>query len=187
MSTTADLEIEIKISYPRGADAAGELIESRGYRVSKPRVFESNTLFDRESGELRNSDRLFRLRRVEKTALVTYKGPSLGGPHKSREEIEFDVSDADRFTRVLERLGYLPTFRYEKYRTTFARTGEPGEITIDETPMGIFLELEGEAGWIDRTAADFGFSTGDYITASYAVLYRQYRSNHPGAPADMTF
>ncbi len=187
MSSTADLEIEVKIPYADGAEAARRLIESRGLVVKEPRIFEANTVFDRESGELREAGQLLRLRRVGNLARVTYKGPARAGRHKSREEIEFDVSNPDRFAQVLERLGYSPGLRYEKFRTTFAVAGEPGEVTLDETPIGVFLELEGDPEWIDRTAARLGFSDADYVTASYAVLYAQYRAKHPGAPENMMF
>ena len=97
---------------------------------------------------LRNADQLLRLRRSGARSTVTYKGPAKRERYKSREEIEFDVSDASAFELVLDRLGYTPGFRYEKYRTKFAAP-EPGIITIDETPIGVFLELEGPVG-MDR-------------------------------------
>ncbi|HTS75313.1 MAG TPA: class IV adenylate cyclase [Bryobacteraceae bacterium] len=187
MSSPSDLEIEVKIPYADGAEAARRLIESRGLVVKAPRSFEANTLFDRESRELRHAGQLLRLRRVGNLSRVTYKGPALGGRYKSREEIEFDVSNPDRFAQVLERLGYSPGLRYEKFRTTFAVPGEPGEVTLDETPIGVFLELEGDPEWIDRTAARLGFSAAEYVTRSYAVLYEQYRAKHPDAPENMIF
>ncbi len=119
--------------------------------------------------------------------MITYKGPTRPGPHKSREEIEFDVSDAAALTKVLDRLGYTPSFRYEKYRTKFAAPGEPGIVSIDETPIGVYLELEGPPEWIDASAARLGFSASEYLTSSYAFLYAEYRRSSPGAPCDMTF
>jgi adenylate cyclase class 2 len=110
-----------------------------------------------------------------------------GGRYKSREEIEFDVSDAEAFLHTLERLGYTGRFRYEKQRAKFARPDEPGIVTIDETPIGVFMELEGPADWIDQTAAGLGFSPADYMTASYASLYGEYRKSKPDAPENMTF
>jgi adenylate cyclase class 2 len=123
---------------------------------------------------------------------VTYKGPATRERHKSREEIEFDVSDPSAFELVLDRLGYSPRFRYEKYRTKFASPGgagiiTAGIITIDETPIGIFIELEGPADWIDRTAAHLGLAQSAYLTASYAALYREYLLSHQGAPQNMVF
>jgi len=181
------VEIEVKLPYPGPPQAVQLMIEQLGYALRAPRVLESDQLFDRPDGELRRSDRILRLRRSGERVTVTYKGPSQRERHKAREEIEFDVSDPDAFALVLDRLGYAPGFHYEKYRTEFAAPGESGWITIDETPIGVFLELEGPPEWIDRTARRLGFSAADYSTESYASLYRAYRLAHPGAEENMTF
>lgn len=181
------IETEVKIRFEGSPDDARELIESRGYPVLEPRTLESDRIFDRGPSELRAADQLLRLRRSGSHATVTYKGPATRERYKSREEIEFDVSDPDAFELVLNRLGYTPRFRYEKFRTKFAVAGEHGLVTIDETPIGIFLELEGDSGWIDRTAARLGFDPSEYCTLSYAALYREYLHSHPSAPFDMVF
>jgi len=46
-------------------------------------------------------------------------------------------------------------------------------IELDETPIGVFLELEGPATAIDRAAKALGFEKRDYILANYMVLYRR--------------
>jgi adenylate cyclase class 2 len=185
------IETEVKIRFAPGAAAARDLIESHGYVVIEPRTLEIDRIFDRSPdrsvSELKSADQLLRLRRAGSLATVTYKGPADRQRYKSREEIEFDVSDPDAFELVLARLGYTPRFRYEKFRTKFAAPPEPGLITIDETPIGVFLELEGEAAWIDRTAARLGFSAAEYCTVSYASLYREYLLSHEGSPPDMVF
>ena len=181
------VETEVKIVYPGSPEAARLAIERAGYIEAEPRILESDQLFDQPDGTLKRSDQLIRLRRSGSKATVTYKGPSQRERYKSREEIEFDVSDPEAFTLVLDRLGYLPGFRYEKYRTKFKAFSEPGLITIDEAPIGVFLELEGPPAWIDQSAQQLGFSAADYSTASYASLYREYRRIHPGAGENMTF
>jgi adenylate cyclase class 2 len=183
------IETEVKIRFDRGSPHdARELIERHGYTVLEARTLESDQVFDRASSELRGADQLLRLRRSGARSTVTYKGPATRERHKSREEIEFDVSDASAFELVLDRLGYTPRFRYEKYRTKFAvQSPQTGIITIDETPIGVFLELEGPADWIDRTAAQLGFPPSEYCTASYAALYREYQRIHPDAPPNMVF
>jgi adenylate cyclase class 2 len=178
------VETEVKIPVPGGAREARELIERCGYTVSAPRILESDQLFDRGI-EMRAQDHLLRLRRSGSRATVTYKGPATRERYKSREEIEFDVTDASAFEQVLNRIGYTPGFRYEKYRTKFA--APPGLITIDETPIGVYLELEGPADWIDSTAERLGFAPSTYSTASYAALYRDYIRSHEDAPANMVF
>jgi adenylate cyclase class 2 len=187
-------EIEIKLAYSGTPESARAMLEQHGYTLTEPRTLEADQVFDR-ARELRDSDQLLRLRQTRRQtreqtqdrALVTYKGPGAKGIHKSREEIEFDVSDPEAFALVLERLGYYPSFRYEKYRTKFASAGEPGFITIDETPIGVFLELEGAPEWIDQTAARLGYPPATYLTCSYASLYREFRLAHPGESENMTF
>ena len=185
-------ETEVKLRWNGTPQEARALIERYGYAVSVPRTLESDQLFDLPSATLRQSDRILRLRKTispdgTTRAMVTYKGPATRDGYKSREEIEFDVSDPDTFTLVLHRLGYQPSFRYEKYRTQFRTAGEPGLITIDETPIGIYLEIEGPRDWIDSTAARVGLPKAQFLTASYGRLYREFREQHPEVPADMTF
>ena len=184
-------ETEIKLAWNCTPDEAAALLEAQGYRAATPRVLERDQLFDGATGDLQRADQVLRLRRVGSAegtrAFVTFKGPAARTPYKSREEIEFLVSDADALCSVLARLGYHPGFRYEKFRTEFRAPGEPGLATLDETPMGVFLELEGPAYWIDATAARLGFARAAYLTASYPRLYREYRARNSGAPEHMVF
>jgi adenylate cyclase, class 2 len=185
-------ETEIKLQWDGTAVEAQALIETKGYVISEPRTLEDDQLFDLHSGGLRQSDQILRLRRTFSPergphAMVTYKGPAKREVYKSREEIEFDVSDPDAFTLVLDRLGYYPGFRYEKYRTKFTAPGEPGIVTLDETPIGVYLELEGPQYWIDSTASRLGFPVTRFLNISYAALYRKHREQHPDAPANMAF
>ncbi|MEO8098764.1 MAG: class IV adenylate cyclase [Acidobacteriota bacterium] len=182
------IETEIKLRLGPDIQPVLERIASLGYQPSGPRQLESDQLYDLANGELRADGKVLRIRTRGERSTLTYKGPAARQPHKSREEIELDVSDGVAFTLVLAALGYQPTFRYEKYRTTFAKPDEPGIILLDETPMGTFLELEGPAGWIDKTALGLGFGPRDYVTESYASLYRAFRESDPQVvPFDMTF
>ncbi len=86
---------------------------------------------------------------------------------------------------ILSALGFSPSFRYEKYRAEWS-DGE-GEVVIDRTPIGDLAEIEGEPHWIDRIAQALGVSEADYITASYAELFFQWKER-TGSPArNMTF
>lgn len=179
-------EVEIKLAVESGAGARS-LLERRGFRVTGPRAFEANIVFDTPGAELRKSGRLLRLREIRGRFILTYKGPSLQGPHKSREELETEVADAAQFQALLERLGYEAMFRYEKYRTELAREGEAGQAVVDETPIGVFIELEGPGEWIDKTAQDLGFTADTYIVESYGTLYRKHCEARGETPAHMVF
>lgn len=186
------IETEIKLPMKRGAGPARLLIETHGYREILPRTLQVDQVFDFPDRALRQSGRLLRVRSENvpagnKSAIFTYKGPTLsGGLHKSREEMETSAGDARTLELILARLGLVPSFRYEKYRTTYRASDEPGVVALDETPIGVFLELEGPAPWIDATALRLGFTTGEYVVASYAALYRDFLTNHEGSP-DMLF
>jgi adenylate cyclase class 2 len=183
---TGPIETEVKISFRAGAAEALRLLQERGYQVFSPRTLESDRVFDRPDLELRRSGRLLRLRSAAGQWTLTYKGPTLDNRYKSREEIETSASSGEALVQILEKLGYAPSWRYEKYRTGLRAMGESGTVFVDETPIGVFLELEGQEDWIDRTSLRLGFAPTDYITASYAALYREYLQTHD-VPPDMIF
>jgi adenylate cyclase class 2 len=136
---------------------------------------------------LRKRGVLLRVRGAGKTVTCTFKGPEIPGRLKRREETEFGVSELGTCLAVFEALGYREAFRYEKYRTEFSRNGERGIATLDETPIGVYVELEGPARWIDRSAKALGFSRDAYVTASYGQLYFAWCKASGVKPAGMTF
>ena len=179
-------ETEVKLRAPEGAAEAKARIEALGAHLKTPRELESDTLYDTSSLSLRQGDQILRVRMRGDRCTLTYKGPAERSTYKSREELESDIEEAAEFLKILAALGYTPVFRYEKYRTTY--TDGSGLITLDETPIGAFLELEGEGSWIDEVAAKLGHSPEEYVTDSYARLYRQYCQTHPELdPAAMVF
>jgi adenylate cyclase class 2 len=184
---TGPVETEIKIPVKDGAEAARLLIEAHGYAAVGPRALQVDQVFDTPDGALKQSRRLLRVRSENEASILTYKGPpDATSPHKSREELETSAENGSTLKQILDRLGFVPSFRYEKYRTTFRAQDEPGLVALDETPIGVYLELEGPGYWIDRTALRLGFTPRDYVTASYAALYRAFAASH-GGPPDMLF
>ena len=60
-------------------------------------------------------------------------------------------------------------------------------VAIDETPVGIFIEIEGsDQGIADMTAA-LGRTADDYIVDSYRALFLQYREKLGLEGSDMVF
>jgi adenylate cyclase class 2 len=193
------IEIEVKIAVTSAARVRKILRDTR-FSVVSPRVFEQNLVLDNARGSVKSSGLLLRVRTSGKrnaaqTALCTFKGPATDTRthHKQRVEREFTASNADECLAVFAGIGFHPAFRYEKYRTVFARRARRGEkskqglVTLDETPIGVFMELEGPALWIDRTAKDLGFSRDDYITMSYARLWDRWREAHAIPAGNMVF
>lgn len=179
-------ETEIKLAM-EDIRAARKMLREAGFRVSRRRVFEANTVFDTPGLSLRKTRRLLRVREAGGVATLTYKGPPIPSRHKLREEIETEMTSGLAMADILQRLGYRPVWRYEKYRTEYRQERGAGMATLDETPIGVFLELEGSSRWIDRTARGMGFTHDRYILASYARLYLDSVKKRGGKSGDMVF
>ena len=179
-----------------------------GARVVKPRVHERNIIFDTPQSTLAKKEQLLRIRtevpavqrrKGESHSVVTFKRPIVasgsgrkGERHKVREEIELEISDGKELAGIFEGLGMRTSFQYEKFRTTFRlppsrRWAKELLLELDETPIGIVLELEGPAGAIDRAARALGFEKRDYVVANYMDLYREYCKSRGEEPRDMLF
>jgi predicted adenylyl cyclase CyaB len=180
------LETEIKLRLVDAAVFRSLLIE-HGWKPD-PQVFERNTVFDTQTGELLNSGRLLRIRQINDRAIVTVKLPAVyNGPHKVREEHQFETNDVEQARQVFLGLGYEQSWIYEKRRTTFRKDGEQGIIEVDETPIGDYTEMEGEAAWIDQTAAALGFSKADYLVDTYRTLFEAWLERTGSDVIHMTF
>lgn len=186
-------EIEIKLRLESAGDGRAKLAAA-GFLEISPRLLERNTLYDDDRQTLRQRGELVRVRRSGEQVLLTYKrrggevaGSVAGSLHKHRPEMETVVGEEAPLVAVLQAAGLRPVLRYEKYRTVFARTGEPGLALLDETPIGPFLELEGPPEWIDACAAAMGFGVADYLTRSYLSLNQEDCRNRGVAVSDMVF
>ena len=184
MKSATETEVKIRVS---NRAAALDALKRAGLTISAPRQFESNTLYDTPERALSKKGVLLRLRQVGDTSVITWKGRGQAGPHKSRPELETSIGSLETLHRILVELGYQPMFRYEKYRTEFAAGDEDGVVTVDETPIGDFLELEGPGEWIDRVAGELGFGRKDYILESYGRLYLADCERRGVEPAHMVF
>ena len=162
-------EIEIKL---RVADLAALILSLKRMGAQpRGRVLEQNTLYDTPPADFRSQGRLLRLR-IEtpapsrlspggpRCAILTSKAPVSEPGRRSRYkeslEREVAVESPGRWQVALRAIGLRPSFRYEKYRTTFRLPGL--HLDLDETPVGIFLELEGSPRAIDRVARALGFA-----------------------------
>lgn len=180
-----EIEVKLRVEDPR--DVA-TLLFDHGFQVIHERAFESNVLFDTPERALRAERRLLRVREFGGIATLTYKGTPETSRYKSREELETEVADAEIVRLMISRLGYVPVFRYEKYRTVYRQPGEiAGLAVLDETPIGCWMELEGAPEWIDSNAARLGFSQMDYVTESYGALWLRYCDEHGIDSTDMVF
>jgi adenylate cyclase class 2 len=78
-----------------------------------------------------------------------------------------------------------PVFRYEKWRTEYL--DGRGLCVVDETPIGIYAELEGEPEWIDSTADALQIPQEMRTTKSYGRLFDQWRETTGATVQNLTF
>lgn len=166
------VEVEVKLAFPSAAAARGALRKA-GFEILTRRSFETNVIYDTPQGSLRARGIVIRHRTWNGLHIITYKEPAeqpAASIHKRRIERETVVADGAPIVATWEAAGLRPSFRYEKYRTVLSRPRERGHAMLDETPIGTYVELEGTAAWIDRTARLLGFAPDSYIQDSYAGL-----------------
>lgn len=181
-----DYEVEVKLP----CDDLTRLTEAGlSLERSKARHFEDNWVFKLPDGKLRkgqylrvrhtgNGDGVGRLR----AGVLTYKGKSrrtsadAKGKYKGkkvREEVETAVGQPAKTVKILKRLGFQRSFRYQKFRTCYVVRLDDGrtlQATFDETPLGNYIELEGDAAAIEVVASQIGYPPSAFISESYVEM-----------------
>jgi predicted adenylyl cyclase CyaB len=178
------LEQEVKLAYP-DVESARTVILGAGGRLVVPRRLIDDLLFDTSDGSLRRGGSALRVRADGPAWRLTWKGPVLPGPVKAREELETAVEDGAVLLALLRALGYRQLFRGQKYREEY--TLGAAVVTVDETPAGAYVEIEGVPEEIDRVAALLGRTPADYRLESYPTLWRLFCEARGAPTGDMIF
>jgi adenylate cyclase class 2 len=178
------LEREIKLRFET-VDAARAAVAATGATPVHGRRLQEDCLLDTLDEDLRRRRSALRVRMEGGRSLLTFKGPAQPAAVKVRQELETVVADGVLLLRVLEELGFHVWFRYQKYREEFALNDVI--VAIDETPVGVFVEIEGGEPGIAETARALGCGPGDYLLDSYRALFIEYCRQHDVPPTDMLF
>jgi adenylate cyclase class 2 len=165
------VEIEVKI---RVGDLRPlkEKILKLDARLEKERYSEENTLFDFSTQALTKKQQALRLRTAGKKIFLTFKGP----PEKSRKfkirkEYETEVKNEKQIRKILNSLGFIPVFTYNKFRTVYRKKNL--KICLDEMSIGNFIELEGERNEIVKLTKALGISKKEFIKLDYIQLIKK--------------
>jgi len=177
-----EIEIKFRIENMPGLTRA---LKRAGFKRITPSTHEMNSLYDLPGEKLRKRGEMLRLRKYGDTWLLTHKAKSAPGRHKVRVELETPVENGEQMHGILHSLGFVPAFRYEKYRAEWS--DGVGHVVIDETPIGNFGEIEGSPRWIDETARALEISRGDYITETYVPMFFSWKRRTRSKATEMTF
>jgi len=188
--TKMEVEIKLKVaSVQEGLDRIAQLPAE----LEEAPLFEDNEVYDTASGSLAASETLLRLRVVAERGTVTLKEKVPGSSQRAkvRSETETSVGSPDAIRAIFAAAGLKRVYRYQKYRSYHAwkdpSTGRQLMISLDNTPIGVFLELEGEQESIDRAATTMGFTPGDYILDDYRSLHKAFVAKRGQPFGDMVF
>jgi adenylate cyclase class 2 len=178
------IEREIKLPFD-SALAARAAILATGATPLRTRRLQDDYLLDSFDGLLRRRGCALRVRRESGQSRLTFKGPVQPSVVKLREELETLVTDGGLLLQILEQVGFQVWFRYQKYREEF--TLLTVILAVDETPVGTFVEIEGDEGGITAAAAALGRRPEEYLRESYRSLFVR-ACQMRGVPAtDMLF
>ncbi len=180
-----DQEIEVKFLL-KDYSALMQKISALHLPCSQERIHEFNLRYDLPDGSLVAQKQVLRLRK-DTQARLTFKGPGIMEQDVlTRKEIEVEVSDFDATNRLLEALGYQVIMMYEKFRANYLMDNLV--LSVDETPLGLFIELEGESPAQVRKAADaLGLDWEARINLSYSALLSLFNQNTGNSFRDLSF
>ncbi|MGH9836156.1 MAG: class IV adenylate cyclase [Blastocatellia bacterium] len=191
MSATTTHEIEVKLRFD-SVDTfthAGIALESE-----TTRHFEDNWLLDNADRPLGEREAILRVRSADGKGSITYKErageDAPASQFKQRVEIETAIDDPESAMAMFERLGFYKWFRYQKYRTVYRATlpgGSTLSVMFDETPLGNFVELEGEEEAIAQAVELLGVTPACYILESYLALQAEHCRRRGKPLEDMIF
>jgi adenylate cyclase class 2 len=189
------LEIEVKLGVASLPEAHRRLAALPA-TLTEGRQFEDNDIFDLPDGRLAAAKSLLRLRLVGSAGMVTFKSLVEGTDWddvrvKVRAEVQTPVGAPEAMRNILLRLGFSRVYRYQKYRSYYRWTdpasGAVLSISLDETPIGIYIELEGDKPAIDNAAGRMGWAQDDYIVDDYRTLHLAWLEQRGLPSGDMVF
>jgi len=203
-----ETEIKLAVRDIKAFERKLKKLGGKPVKAGNSRVHELNVIFDTPDGGLAKHGQLLRIRTesvqsvgkkdTPRRVMLTFKQPAVraldddGSRFKIREETEVEVADAAMLRKIFEGLGLRGWFSYEKYRTTWklgaaTRWAKDLLIELDETPAGVFVELEGSPEAIDKAAEALGYSRKDYLLKNYLELYAEDCRRRGITPGNMLF
>ncbi len=140
------LEVELKFRVADHAPVRAILL--RVEATGGAEHAEADHYFNAPDRDFAVTGEALRLRRIRDRNILTYKGPKLAGPIKTRPEVELDVAPGDAgaetVSALLTGLGYRPVAVVRKTRETFTVAGPfPVSVCLDTVErVGTFVEVE---------------------------------------------
>ena len=152
-----EAEVKLRIDEDRRERLQRHLIELGA--CADPPLEQADIYFAHPTRDFASTDEALRLRQDARGLRITYKGPKLDPPRKTREEVEFPITTSlDTATTLLEKLGFSTVARVVKTRRDFRIDPPyPAVVSLDVVAgLGTFCEVEVETESVEagRRALD---------------------------------
>ena len=111
------------------------------------------------------------------------------GDYFKRIEIESVIVNEKDIIDMMPYFGFPKKISWEKRRHSFLFNNQESEIIfyLDETPMGWYLEIEGEELKIEEVIKKLGLEKEKRITKAYLGLWEEYKKEKGILSKDMMF
>lgn len=154
MTLPSNLEIEQKFRVDDFQAVHAKILDLEC--IDRGELEQRDEYFSHPCRNFKKTDEALRIRYEGDRAILTYKGPKLAGPIKSREELEwpfeFESTKASQDPNprppigwLLQRLGFLPIATVRKHRQWFHLLVDQIKVAVslDQVEqLGCFVEIE---------------------------------------------
>ncbi|MDI6882076.1 MAG: class IV adenylate cyclase [Methanothermobacter sp.] len=131
------IEVEVKAKTDPTIKEKLESIGARKIRTEK----QEDIYFNAPHKDFKITDEALRIRKTPTKALLTYKGPKIDEKSKTRQEIETEIPNPKKMTRILESLGFKKAHKVVKEREIYQL--DDFKATIDKVKgLGTYIEIE---------------------------------------------
>jgi len=137
-----EVEMKFKVTMP---ERTLEQLRMLGF-LPGDKLVENDRYYNAPDRDFAKTDEALRIRQVEDSSLLTYKGPKLGEKGKVRKEHEVQLAEgsAPMMHQILLDLRYEPSIEVNKERIPYYHPAQKDiEIAWDEVQgLGTYIELE---------------------------------------------
>jgi len=181
-------EIEVKIKLEEGEkNALFRVLKEKFQGIFKPGFRQKTYQFFTDDF---SSQKVFpRIRNeIDKTFTLTVKvKEDKASQYFERKEYTIEISNISEAAAILKAFGFKNMVAWEKVRHDCRVPKLPVELSFDKTPMGWFLEIEGDKKNIEKTLKIFDLDDRPKINRAYLGLWKDYKKKFKLKKRDMLF
>ncbi|MBC7117953.1 MAG: class IV adenylate cyclase [Methanobacteriaceae archaeon] len=131
------IEVEVKAKANPIIKKKLEFIGAQKIRTEK----QEDIYFNAPHKDFKVTDEALRIRKTPTKTLLTYKGPKIDEKSKTRQEIETEIPNPQKMTKILECLGFKKAYKVVKEREIYQL--DDFTVTIDNVKgLGTYIEIE---------------------------------------------